>query len=416
VEFSLLSFKLGGNRRSSSGDSSLRSPRQWLLDAIGSLYSTSGKKVTPEKALTLSAVWRAVSLISETVGSLSFEVVRRLENGGRVVETDHQLYPLVHTQVNSWLSSQMFRQTMQMIALLYGNAVAIIHRDKDGFPQSFEILKPGSFKIFLNEGNKWFKLVGKDMPIADADVIHIMGQSLNGYEGLSAIQYHARTLSLGMVTKDYQEKFYRNGAHVKGALKFAGQLKEGRPAELSEEWDKNWGGENSFKTPVLHSGAEYERFSLPQRDAQTIELMGWNVEDIARVYGLTLDRLSSEKKTSYNSIEQNNMRFIQDCIRPKAKIWEAEYERKVLYGDSSLKAALDLNSLLRGDIKTRINYYRSLWYMGGINVNEIRSKENMNPRDGGDEYFNPTNMQSESMAVIMEKLAELELEMKKDEA
>ena len=46
----------------------------------------SGKKVTPEKALTLSAVWRAVSLISETVGSLSFEVVRRLENGGRVVE------------------------------------------------------------------------------------------------------------------------------------------------------------------------------------------------------------------------------------------------------------------------------------------------------------------------------------------
>ena len=52
-------------------------------------------------ALTLSAVWRAVSLISETVGSLSFEVVRRLEDGGRVVETDHQLYPLVHTQVIS---------------------------------------------------------------------------------------------------------------------------------------------------------------------------------------------------------------------------------------------------------------------------------------------------------------------------
>ena len=370
---------------------------------------SSKKKVTPKIALTYSAVWRAVSLISETVGSLSFDVVRRLPEGGRELALNHPLYGLVHYKVSSWLSSQKFRETMQMIALLYGNAVAIIQRDANGFPESLQIVDPEGVKIYLVDNQKFFKIRGIDDAIADKDVIHIMGQSLNGYEGLSPIQYHAQSIGLGLSASEYQQKFYDNGASFKGVLQFQGSLKPGKPKEISEEWDSNYGGGNKFKTPVLHSGAEYKPMNLPQRDAQTIETMQYSIEDVARMYGVSLDKLANVAQTSYNSIEQNNMSFIQDCIRPKLKTWEAEYENKLFYGDPQYKLQLDLNSLLRGDIKTRIQFYRTMWHMGALNVNEIRAKENENPREGGDEYFNPMNMQSESMTQIMEKLAELEL-------
>ena len=59
------------------------------------------------------------------------------------------------------------------------------------------------------------------------------------------------------------------------------------------------------------------------------------------------------------------------------------------------------------------NYTKSYVFLQNLDSSIAMTIEKA---DGGDEYFNPTNMQSESMAVIMEKLAELELEIKENEA
>lgn len=413
MEFSLLSFKWG-QKRSSSDVSDLRSPRQWFLDAVGSV---AGKKAVNKKtALSHAAVWRAVILISETIGSLSFDIHRRLPNGGRELALDHPAFRLVHSRASDWLSSQQFRQTMEMIKLLYGASLAVIERDNDGFAVALHVVKPDIWRVQIIDRKKWFRIQGVDGLIPDEDVIHIMGPSLNGYEGLSPIEYHRQVVALGLSASDYNEKFYQNGAHVRGVLKFQGSLTNDRVKEISNEWDSSYGGVDKFKTAVLHSGADYQVVSLSQRDAQTIEMLNLNVEDVARMFGLTTDRLMSAKQTSYSSIEQNSMLFAQDCIRPKAKYWEDEYEYKLWGGNPEYKATLDLNSLLRGDTRTRMDYYWRMWMMGAMNPNEIRAKENLNPRDEqGDQYMTPANMQSEEMVEIMEKLAQIELKTKGNE-
>ena len=48
--------------------------------------------------------------------------------------------------------------------------------------------------------------------------------------------------------------------------------------------------------------------------------------------------------------------------------------------------------LLRGDSKARSEYYKSLFNVGSLSPNDILSKENMNPVDGGDQRFVPLNM------------------------
>ena len=51
-----------------------------------------------------------------------------------------------------------------------------------------------------------------------------------------------------------------------------------------------------------------------------------------------------------------------------------------------------VDGLLRGDSKSRSEFYRTLWNMGVISQNEIRSFENLNAIEGGDKYYVPLNM------------------------
>ncbi len=58
-----------------------------------------------------------------------------------------------------------------------------------------------------------------------------------------------------------------------------------------------------------------------------------------------------------------------------------------------------LNGLLRGDAKTRSEYYKNMNFVGAMSANEIRSLEDMNSYEGGDEYFVQMNMQPVTTAV-----------------
>ena len=42
---------------------------------------------------------------------------------------------------------------------------------------------------------------------------------------------------------------------------------------------------------------------------------------------------------------------------------------------------------MRGDAKTRAEYYSKMFSLGSLSQNEIRRKENLNDVDGGDRYY-----------------------------
>lgn len=56
-----------------------------------------------------------------------------------------------------------------------------------------------------------------------------------------------------------------------------------------------------------------------------------------------------------------------------------------------LQIKFNEKALLRMDAVARSQYYRQLFDMGSLSPNDIREKEDMNPIDGGDQYFVPAN-------------------------
>ena len=75
---------------------------------------------------------------------------------------------------------------------------------------------------------------------------------------------------------------------------------------------------------------------------------------------------------------------------------ESEFNRKLLRDDEfdEYYFRFGLNGLLRGDAKTRSEYYKNMNLIGAMSANEIRDLEEMNRYDRGDEFFVQSNMQS----------------------
>ena len=108
---------------------SLRQPPQWLTDALsGGLSSSSGVKINEDTALSITAVYAAVRVISETVSSLPLKVYKKTPEG-REEYRDNNLWKLLHDTPNREMSSYTFREVLTGMALTHGNGFAEIVRD-----------------------------------------------------------------------------------------------------------------------------------------------------------------------------------------------------------------------------------------------------------------------------------------------
>jgi hypothetical protein len=102
----------------------------------------------------------------------------------------------------------------------------------------------------------------------------------------------------------------------------------------------------------------------------------------------------TEKVTSWGTgIEQQSIGFVSYSMRPKFVMWEQALNRALLSEDSARRFYFEFNvdGLLRGDFKTRMEGYALLIQWGLATINELRKQMNLPPVDGGDERMHPLN-------------------------
>jgi len=165
---------------------------------------------------------------------------------------------------------------------------------------------------------------------------------------------------------------------------------------VQESWDNSANGENAYSTPVLEDGMDWIPVTMSNRDAQYIESRKFNVEDIARIFRVPPHKIGHLEKSTNNNIEHQGLEFVTDTMMPWLVRWEQSITRDLLTVAERRRyfAEFLVDGIMRGDSAARASYYNSMWTMGAMNPNEIRTKENMNPRDdeGGNEYVKPLNM------------------------
>jgi HK97 family phage portal protein len=365
--------------------------------------ASSGERVSPETAMRTSAVYSCVGLIAETVGMLPLKLYRRLEGGGKEEAADHPLHRMMHRRPNAWQTAMEFREMGTQHLCLRGNFYA------------FKVTAGGRVRELLPLLPQWVSVEQKEdwellytitwgarngvkrvEKVPAGNVMHIRYRTLDGILGLNPIAYARETIGLAMAAEKHGARLFKNGAKPLGVIKHPKVMTEQAQERFKKNWQEAYSGEGLFKTAILEEGMEYEPLSMSNQDAQFLESRKFQVEDIARIYRVPLPLIQhTEKSTSWGTgIEQLILGFIKFTMLPWFTRWEGTLERDLLRAEEqgSLFFEFLVDGLERGDFKGRYEGYEKAIQNGIMSPNEVRGKENLNPREGGDEYLRPKNI------------------------
>ena len=225
--------------------------RNYLDYRMGLNLSPNNVLVTPDTALSFSAVYAAVRVISETISQLPFNYYKKT-SGGREIYQNSNLQFMVHDEPNDLQTKYVFFETFINTLLLYGNAYAYIERDGRGQPRNLYLLHPDDVQIKIKSGRAIYEV--RDQGIYDAgDIIHIPDMTLDGFTGKSRIGAARDNIALGIAAQNYGKEFFESGAKVSGVLRHPAQLGGEAMKTLSEQWHRTYhgGAYGAFKTAVL---------------------------------------------------------------------------------------------------------------------------------------------------------------------
>ncbi|UQA34816.1 phage portal protein [Streptomyces sp. HNA39] len=379
--------------------------------------TSAGVSVSPDRALQVAAVFSSVRLLAETGSMLPTGVFQRSGNS-RLPAAEHPLAPLLTYQANPHLEAGEFWAQVLGWMLTRGNAAAYIERNNGGRPVGlWPVSWPGvEMRRVKDTGELFYKVTLDDdewAPIREdgglvraENLLHFRSFGVGGAEGLSPIGMARQAIGTGWAATAYIGGFFARDASPGSTISVPGKLDDTQFERLLRQWNDNHEGfENSNRIGVMEGGAKWEKTTLSPADAQFLEVYKLTRSEIAGIYGVPPHMIGDvERSTSWGSgIEQQSLGYVIYSLMP----WLTRLERTAqrLLGDPSLYLKFNPDALLRGDTTQRFAAYAQARQWGWMSVNDIRTKEDEPPIEGGDEYVVPLNMSPAGQAAPPEQRA-----------
>lgn len=356
----------------------------------------SGKNVTVNSALQLSAAWACVRLISETISTLPMNLYRDTD-GAKTPARDHHLYNLLHNQPNADMTAVVFWQAFVASMLLWGNAYVEIRRS-GGVITSLEFLQPAFVTCRRLESGavewKYNDPVTKRVrTIPESRMWHTPAFTVDGVTGLSPIAVGANVFGGAMAADEASAHTFKNGMKSSGLVTMDAVLKPEQREDVRQHVRKVSADGGVM---VLEKGAGFQQLSMNPQDAELLSTRAFNVEEICRWFRVPPFMVGhSEKSTSWGTgIESQMMGFVTMVLRTWCARIEQSIRKSLLQPEERLTYTPEfaLEGLLRGDSQARAAFYSTMTQNGIMTKNEIRRLENLPPVEGGDVLTVQSNM------------------------
>lgn len=367
------------------------------------LGSAAGVRVSVDTALSISTLFACALVLGQSVASVPVHLYRRLTRG-KERATDHPLYRLIHMRPNRWQTTFQWRQMMQWHLVLRYNAYSrIIYDPATLMPIELVPMHPDRVEVWRTigqDGSESFGYTytqkdGSKKPLNRFDVFHVRGVTSDGIEGFSPLAVQKDSIGEAIAAQSFSARRMRNDARPPLAIEWAGHFPDdGEREKFRSSWQKSQTGEGRGKTAVLEKGMQLKELGIKNTDLQYIELRELKGYDIASIYRMPPHKVGLLKHATFSNIEHQGIEFVTDTMLPWYVNWEQELSAQLLTEEEQEELFFEflVEGLLRGDSKTRGEFYGKRFATGSLSPNDIREMENQNPVDGGDRYFVPVNV------------------------
>jgi HK97 family phage portal protein len=372
----------------------------WYQSRSGFL-SQAGTYVSPDTAMRLAAVYACVRVISETIASLPIVIYRHRQDGGKERANQHPLYDVLQNP-NVWQTGFEFWEMMEAHLDLRGNAFAEIVSGNGRAIDQLIPFHPDRVRVFrLPNGRLRYEVSsysdGSIIKLAQDQMLHLRGLSSDGIVGMSTIAASAEVMGTGLAQQQYAARFFANDATPSMTIESPVKLTKEARENLKNTWREAHSGANAHQPAVLEMGLKANALGLTNRDSQLLEARQFTRTEISAVFRVPPHKIGDLTRGTFSNIEQQNIEFATDSIRPRLVRMERRINRDLIEAvgigePGDYFAEWNMDSLLRGDMKSRYEAYAI-----GINAqflcpNDARRSENLNPVDGLDTFVRPVNM------------------------
>lgn len=317
----------------------------------------------------------------------------RVEAGGY---TANDLSRLLRTRWNPFMTAQEGFRWLDMTKDAKGNAFARVEWSGSRIVAIWPLsgkpevrMTPAGGVVFKYSGDKFTpagnylsrEMVWVKSPILDDD----------GLMGVSLAQLAARELGLSIDIEEFYSKLITNGNHFPGWLETDQKMDDQGMELLKKQLDDGSGIVNAGKLRIFDRGMRYHNTGYTMVDMSLVEQEKWILQQTCRTLSVPPQEVFDLSNATYSNIEQGALNFANKTLVPEC----AEIERAfscVLWdaGITDAYVQFDLNGLLRGNYKDRMEGYRIGLYSGFYCPNDIRAKEDMPPYEGGELFLRPT--------------------------
>lgn len=360
--------------------------------------SSSGKVVTADKAMQLSAVWSCVRLLSESISTLPLKVYRTQSDGTRVLAKDHPVYRVLCKQPNAEMTPSRFMLMVVASICLRGNGF-IEKRYIGGRLVALQPLLPQNMVVKrkytgLLQYTYTDPLTNTKRDIPLKDIMHIRGFGLDGVCGMIPVHIGRDVIGSAMSVEESAAKIFENGLQSSGFLSSESALNDDQRNRIRKYLQAFVGSKNAGKLMVLEGGMKYNNVTMNPEAAQMLESRSFSIEEICRWFRVPAFMVGHmDKQSSWSSsVEGMNMQFLTNTLRPLLVNIEQEISRCLLNSDDDYYAEFSVEGLLRADSAGRSAYYTTALQNGWMSRNDVRRLENLPPIEGGDIYTVQLNM------------------------
>jgi HK97 family phage portal protein len=360
----------------------------------GSVAIAAGMEVTPESAMHVGTVYGCTSVISETLGAVSLDMYERIGET-RKPAPNHPLQELLHDQPNRYQTALEWREMITAFALLRGRGISEIIEGPRGPVDQIKPLHPDLVKSkTLPDGTITYEyrdplLNGRTRTLLDDQVFILRGRF-----GLSIIELAAQTIGLSLAMEHYASNLFARGARPSGVLQHTRTVSDTVRENLRKALDEyGIAGSRNGRPLLLEDGMTWQTIGMTSQEAEFLALRQFSVNELAgRWFRVPPHKIGELTRSTNNNIEQQSMDFQTDTLMPWAERWEQSIRRDLILAKARFFASHNLDALVRANIELRFAAYAVAIQWGWMSPNDVRTKENLNPIDGGDVYQRPLNM------------------------
>lgn len=344
-------------------------------------------RVTIESALEVPAVLAAVTFLPRTLANLPLHTYKKSPRGD-TERLDDELQMLLNEAPNPEWTSFGWRQYIWQQVFTGGRGPTWIERAGDKVVALWP-MDPTRTTVRRVGGRKIYRFEQREYPATDVVDVPFMLKT-NQLDAYGPIVKGKKAIGLAIAMNDFAGAFFANGGVPPLALE--GPLPQGAEAFGRAQADiqraidlAKQSGSPFFGMPPGHV---LKAIGIDPEKGQMTEARLFQIQEIARLYGLPPVFLQDLSRGTFSNTEQQDLQLVKHLIAHWAKAFEDELNLK-LYGQRRREEYVEhnLDAIMRGDFKSRIEAMARGIQSAQLMPDEARALENRPPKPGGDKLY-----------------------------